>query len=66
MQRLLGLVYYCQGLLRLHVVFGMGNLNLDIHIPFAYHEPFLCLFLPVHRDLGLEAELTEVQLAVSK
>lgn len=43
----------------------MANLNLDIHIPFAYHEPFLCLLL-VHTDLGLEGELTEVQLVISK
>jgi len=61
MQTLHGPVYYCQGLLRLHVVFGMENLNLEGHIPLAYHEPFLCLLLPVHRDLGLEGELTEVQ-----
>lgn len=47
-------------------VFGMGNLNLDIHIPFAYHEPFLCLLLLVHTDPGLEGELTEVQLVINK
>lgn len=66
MHRLHGLVYCCQRLVRLCVVFGMGNLNLDVHIPFAYHEPFLCLLLLVHTDLGLEGELTEVQLVISK
>lgn len=66
MHRLHGLVYCCQGLVRLRVVFGVGNLNLDIHIPFAYHEPFLCLLLLVHTDPGLDGELTEVQLVINK
>lgn len=66
MQRLHGLVYYCQGLLRLYLVFGTGNLNFEVFVAFAYHKPSLCLLLPVHRGLGVEGELTEAHLPISK